>query len=202
MRFRVTSAWVGMIGLCISTMIFLSGCGDEKREREIEAVDASGDLQPRDFELTDHTGKRRRLSEFRGKIVALFFGYTQCPDICPTTLSEFIQVNRALGTDADSLQVLFITVDPERDTQQLLGEYMPAFDARFIGMYGTQEELARVAAAFAVSYAKIPGQSGDTYSMDHTAYVFLLDKAGRLRLKVPHGQAASALVRLIREIEG
>lgn len=176
-----------------------AGCDRGGEAKEAEAIDASADGRTLDFALTDHTGKPRRLSDFRGKVVAVFFGYTQCPDVCPTTLAEFVQVYRRLGQRADKIQVLFVTVDPERDTQQLLAEYMPAFDPRFIGLRGAPQDLRKATDAFAVSYTKIGGQSGKDYTLDHTAYVFLVDASGHLRLKVPHGQSAAALTTLIEE---
>lgn len=177
----------------------LAGC-DRPESPEINAIDVGGESYPNDFLLTDHRGKPIRLSDFRGKIVALFFGFTQCADVCPTMLAEFSQVYRDLGRDADQVQVLFVTIDPERDTQQLLAEYLPAFDSRFIGLRGSPEETRRVADAYKVTYQKSAAKEGGFYTLDHTAYVFLFDRAGRLRLKVPHGQSAPALTRLIREI--
>lgn len=189
-------SWVLVAALGISS----TGCDPGGDAKEVEAIDASADGRALDFALIDHTGKQRRLSDFRGKVVAVFFGYTQCPDVCPTTLAEFVQVHRRLGPKADKLQVLFITVDPERDTQQLLAEYMPAFDPRFIGLRGAAQDLRKATDAFAVTYTKIGGQAGKNYTFDHTAYVFLVDPSGQLRLKVPHGQSAEALTTLIQEI--
>lgn len=186
--------------LLAALSLLLVGC-DRPKIPEVNAIDVSGEAYPNDFLLTDHRGKPTRLSDFRGKIVALFFGFTQCPDVCPTTLAEFAQVYRDLGRDADQVQVLFITIDPERDTQQLLGEYVPAFDSRFIGLRGSPEETRRVADAYKVTYLKIKAKEGDFYTLDHTAYVFLFDRTGLLRLKVPHGQPAASLVKLIREIQ-
>ena len=183
----------------VTLLISLAGC-DRNKSREINATDASSESYPTDFVLTDHRGKNVRLSDFRGKVVALFFGFTQCPDVCPTTLAEFSQVYHDLGRDADQVQVLFVTIDPERDTQQLLAEYLPAFDNRFTGLWGSSEEIRRVADAYKVTYQKIPSKGGNSYTMDHTALVFLFDRKGRLRLKVPHGQSAQALTRLIQEI--
>lgn len=176
------------------------GCGPTEVPKEIEAIDVSSGNTILDFTLLDHGGKQRRLSDFRGKIVALFFGYTMCPDVCPTTLSEFVEVYRLLGSEADGVQVLFITVDPERDTQRLLSEYIPAFHPRFIGLYSTPEETRKVAEAFGVTFERVKSRSDSTYIIDHTAYVFLIDAAGRLRLKVPYAQPADSLVKLIREI--
>lgn len=185
--------------LLLALAVPLAGC-DRAAVPEISAIDASGESLPEDMVLTDHTGKPKRLTDYKGKIVALFFGFTQCPAVCPTTLAEFAQVYRQLGPDADQVQVLFVTIDPEQDTQQLLAEFMPTFDPRFIGLRGTAEQTRRVAEAFKVSYVKVPAKAGD-YTFDHTTYVFLLDRSGRLRLRVPHGQSAAALVSLIREIQ-
>lgn len=188
-----------MLLLLAALFLPLAGC-DRGEGREINATDATSESYPTDFALTDHRGKPVRLSDFRGKVVALFFGFTQCPDVCPTTLAEFSQVYRDLGGDSDQVQVLFVTIDPERDTQQLLAEYLPAFDNRFIGLWGNSEEIRRVADTYKVTYQKIQTKNSSSYTMDHTALVFLFDGNGRLRLKVPHGQSAQALTRLIREI--
>jgi len=179
----------------------LSGCDRAPPPPEPDAIDVSSEAYANDFTLTDHRGKTTRLSDFRGKIVALFFGFTQCPDVCPTTLITFSEVYRNLGPDADQVQVLFVSVDPERDTQQLLAEYIPAFNPKFTGLRGTPEEIRRVADMYKVSYQKIPTSGGKSYTIDHTAYVFLFDRAGHLRFKVPHGQPAAALTALIREME-
>ena len=186
--------------LLTALSLLLAGC-ERPKIQEVNAIDVSSETYPNDFLLTDHRGKPTRLSDFRGKVVALFFGFTQCPDVCPTTLAEFSQVYRDLGSDADQVQVLFVTIDPERDTQQLLGEYIPAFNNRFIGLRGSPEETRRVADAYKVTYQKIKAKEGDFYTLDHTAYVFLFDRTGLLRLKIPHGQPAASLVKLIREIQ-
>ncbi|MDR2238917.1 MAG: SCO family protein [Zoogloeaceae bacterium] len=189
-----------MLAAMMALWLPLAGCERDAPPPEPDAIDVSGEAYSNDFHLTDHNGKTVRLSDFRGKIVALFFGFTQCPDVCPTTLAAFAEVYRDLGSDADRVQVLFVTIDPERDTQQLLAEYVPAFNARFIGLRGTPEETRRVADMYKVSYQKIP-TGGDSYTLDHTAYVFIFDRAGHLRFKVPHGQPPAALTRLIRELE-
>lgn len=185
--------------LLAALLLPLAAC-DRGESREINATDTTSESYPTDFVLTGHRGKHVRLSDYRGKVVALFFGFTQCPDVCPTTLAEFSQVYRELGRDADQVQVLFVTIDPERDTLQLLAEYLPAFDSRFVGLWGNSEEVRKVADAYKVTYQKILAKNGNSYTMDHTALVFLFDGNGRLRLKVPHGQSAQALIRLIREI--
>ena len=144
--------------------------------------DVTGASFGRDFALTDPAGRPRTLADYRGKAVAVFFGYTQCPDVCPTTLAALAEASRALGADADNVQVVFITVDPDRDTAALLGQYVPAFDPRFVGLRGDAAATERVAREFKVIYQKVPGATPDRYTMDHSAGIFLFDRAGRLRV--------------------
>jgi len=144
--------------------------------------DVTGATFGRDFALTDPAGQPRTLADYRGKAVAVFFGYTQCPDVCPTTLAAFAEATRSLGADADKVQVVFITVDPDRDTAALLAQYVPAFDPRFVGLRGDAAATERVAREFKVIYQKVPGTAPDRYTMDHSAGVFLFDRAGRLRV--------------------
>jgi protein SCO1/2 len=133
-------------------------------------------------------------------VVTIFFGYTQCPDVCPTTLSEMAEVMALLGEKADQVQVLFATLDPERDTAALLAEYTPAFDRRFLGLYGDAEATARVAKEFKVFYQKVPGKTPGSYTMDHSAGSFVFDQQGRVRLFVKHGQGADALAQDLRRL--
>lgn len=154
-------------------------------------TDITGADFGRDFELTDHTGQRRSLADYRGKVVALFFGFAQCPDICPTTLSDLAQVKQQLGADGDKLQVLFITLDPQRDTQEILASFVPAFDPSFVALRGTQAEIDKVTKDFKVFAQKVPGKDGGAYTIDHTAATYVYDPQGRLRLFVRHGQVAS-----------
>ena len=144
--------------------------------------DVTGATFGRDFALTDPAGQPRTLADYRGKAVAVFFGYTQCPDVCPTTLAALAEATRALGADADKVQVVFITVDPDRDTAALLAQYVPAFDPRFVGLRGDAAATERVAREFKVIYQKVPGTTPDRYTMDHSAGIFLFDRAGRLRV--------------------
>ena len=144
--------------------------------------DVTGATFGRDFALTDPAGQPRTLADYRGKAVAVFFGYTQCPDVCPTTLAALAEATRALGADADKVQVVFITVDPDRDTAALLAQYVPAFDPRFVGLRGDAAATERVAREFKVIYQKVPGTTPDRYTMDHSAGMFLFDRAGRLRV--------------------
>jgi protein SCO1/2 len=150
-------------------------------------TDITGSEIGRDFELTDHTGKRRTLADYRGKVVALFFGFTQCPDICPTTLAELAQVKKDLGADADKFQVLFITLDPERDTQDVLASFVPAFDPSFVGLRGSKAEIDQVAKDFKVFAEKVTAKDGVGYTIDHTAGIYVFDTQGRIRLFVKTG---------------
>jgi protein SCO1/2 len=167
---------------------------------QFKASDISGSSFGRDFELRDPQGSTRRLADFRGKAVVVFFGYTQCPDVCPTTLASLAEAMKQLGPDADRVQVLFITVDPERDTPALLAQYLPAFDPRFLGLYGDAEATARTAKEFKIIYQKVPGSSAGTYTMDHSAGTYVFDPQGRLRLYVANGQGADVFAHDLREL--
>jgi len=148
--------------------------------------------------LVDHAGQSRTLADYAGKVVVVFFGFTQCPDVCPTSLAELAQVMRELGGDAaQDVQVLMVTVDPERDTPDALRQYVTAFDPRFVGLTGTPEQIRQAAASFKVFYAKVPREDGD-YSMDHSAAFFLLDRQGESRVLTHASAGAAALVHDLR----
>lgn len=169
---------IGLLGACQPTPFQnsdISGAGHEAR-----------------FSLVDQHGQRRSLDDFKGKVVALFFGYTQCPDVCPISLATMSSVMNLLGEAREQVQVLFVTVDPERDTPALLAEYMPAFDASFLGLRGNAEETAHAAKAFRVIYRK-SGDLAGHYTVDHSAGTFLLDPQGRLRLYVRYGASAESI---------
>jgi protein SCO1/2 len=163
-------------------------------------TDVTGLDYAKGFALTDHTGKPRTLADFKGKVVVVFFGYTQCPDVCPTTMAEMASVMQKLGPQADQVQVLFITLDPERDTQELLAGYVPAFDKRFIGLRGSPEQTAKVAKEFKVFYAKVPGADPGSYTIDHTAGSYVFDRDGKLRLFIRHGGGADPIVHDLRQL--
>jgi protein SCO1/2 len=163
-----------------------SGSGPSFKNTDITGADYG-----KDFTLTDHTGKTRTLADFRGKIVVVFFGYTHCPDVCPTTLAELKVAKEQLGKDGKRVQVLFVTLDPERDTPQLLASYAPAFDPSFLGLYGDAAATARVAKEFKVFYQKVPGKTPDSYTVDHTAGSYVFDPQGRLRLYVRQGNVSN-----------
>lgn len=156
-------------------------------------TDVTGLDYGKDFALNDHAGKPRTLADFKGKAVVVFFGYTQCPDVCPTTLSEMAAVMQQLGPLSDKVQVLFITVDPGRDTPELLSKYVPAFDPRFLGLVGDQAATEKVAKEFRVFYQKVPGKEQGSYTVDHTAGSYVFDPQGRLRLFIRHGQGAEPI---------
>ena len=181
------------IPLVLGSAAIAAACTDK-----FELTDITGSTIGGDFRLTDHTGRVRSLSDFRGKVVAIFFGYTHCPDVCPTALAELAQTVKQLGRQGDEMQVLFITVDPARDTQKVLAQYVPAFDPRFLGLYGDAATTAKVAAEYKVFFeAQRPNASGN-YTVDHTAGVFLIDRRGRPRLYVGGRRTVDGLVHDIK----
>lgn len=180
-----------------ATALALAGCGGETGTRFYN-TDLTGAAYGKSLSLTDHHGDRRELADFKGKVVTLFFGFTQCPDVCPSSLSTMGEVMRQLGADADRLQVLFVTVDPERDTRELLEAYVPAFDPRFLGLYGDLEETAEVAREFKVFYRKSGDVEGPNYTIDHSAGTYVFDPTGRLRLYIKHGEPVDNIVGDIR----
>ena len=173
-----------LLGLVL--LSFVAACS--KPTEKFINTDLTGLDYAKDFALTDQNGKARTLADFKGKVVVIFFGYTQCPDVCPTTMTEMAQVMKQLGDLANQVQVLFVTVDPERDTQALLAAYVPNFDARFLGLYGDQAATEKVTKEFKVFYQKVPGKTATSYSVDHTAGSYVFDKEGRIRLFLRHGQ--------------
>ena len=174
-----------------------AGCGDEGTRKKFELTDVTGASFGKKLDLTDHNGQRRTLEDFKGKVVVLFFGFTHCPDACPTTLAELAAVARELGADAQRMQVLVVTVDPERDTAEVLRQYVPSFNPAFLGLYGTAQETAAAAKEFKV-YIQKQVQPGGSYSVDHSAGTFVLDKQGRLRLFGQYGVGAKSLLHDIR----
>ncbi len=154
----------------------------------------------RDFTLKDSRGRTRRLADFRGKVVVLTFGYTQCPDVCPMTLSVLAQTMAALGEEARRVQVIFVTVDPDRDDARLMGLYVPAFNPSFLGLRGDRRATARAASVFDVEYRKVPGKTPRTYTVDHTATSYILDPDGVLRVVVGYGQGPEVFERDIRRL--
>ena len=176
----------------------LAGCLKPAPPAHFHASDVTGQFPNADFHLTDHNGKPRSLEDFRGKVVVMFFGYTHCPDVCPTTLANFAQTMRLLGKDAERVQVLFVTVDPERDTQELLAKFVPAFDPSFLGLYGDAQATASAAKSFRADYQKVPAKHG--YYMDHSTFTYLVDTQGKLRLMAGDRETPELLAEDIRQL--
>ena len=170
----------------------ISACSQDKPQ--FKNIDITGADYARDFRLTDQNGQLRTLKDFRGKVVVLFFGYTQCPDVCPTTMAELAEAKKALGKDGDKLQVLFVTVDPERDTPQVLKGYMGNFDPTFVALRPTPDQLPEVAKDFKVYYKKVDGQTPTSYTVDHSAGSYVYDPKGNVRLYYRYGSSRQALV--------
>ena len=158
-----------------------------------KAIDITGAEYARDFDLPDANGRRRTLADFKGRVVVVFFGFTHCPDVCPTTMIELAEVKKALGPDGARVQGIFITVDPERDTPELLRAYIGNFDPSFVALRGSVEETAALAKRFKIFYAKVPGKTEGNYTIDHTAASFVFDPNGKVRLYTRYGSGAEAL---------
>jgi len=181
----------------ITGLLLTAGCTEKPEAPRFKLTDVTGASFGKDFALTDHNGQRRTLADFKGKVVTLFFGFTHCPDVCPTTLGEMAVVMKELGADAGRLQVLFVTVDPERDTAEVLKRYVPAFHPSFLGLTGNTEDIARTAKEFKIFFQKQNLPNGG-YTMDHSAGTYILDGEGRLRLFAQYGIGAPALLHDIR----
>ncbi len=194
------------LSFCINRILMLSLLGLAvvacSPKQSFKNVDITGSKAfGTDFSLLDPDGNVRTLADFKGKAVVMFFGYTQCPDICPTTLTEMQQVMTLLGPQADKVQVLFVTVDPDRDTATILKQYVPAFDSRFLGLRpADQAALEKVTKDFKIYYKQVPGMSPGSYTMDHTAGSYAFDPEGHLRLYIKHAQGAETLAQDLKEL--
>ncbi len=171
--------------------VSVAACTQSKPQ--FKAIDLTGADYAKDFHLPDADGRMRSLADFKGKIVALFFGYTQCPDVCPTTMAELTEAKKLLGPDGDKLQVVFVSVDPDRDTPQVLKGYMGNFDPSFVALRPTPQQLEAVAKDFKVYYKKVEGNTPTSYTMDHSAATYVYDPKGQLRLYARYGAGAQAL---------
>jgi len=176
----------------LAMALLMAACADPAPPA-FHGVDITGSDWGRDFALVDHHGQPRRLADFRGRAVMLSFGYTRCPDICPTTLAALAETMKLLGADADRVAVLFVTIDPERDTAEHLATFVPWFDARFLGLRGDKEAIAAAAREFHVFYQKQETGSAAGYAMDHTAGSYVFDPLGRLRLFERHGEPPQSI---------
>lgn len=186
-----------VIALLLVAASLLGGCDRPQSAPKFKLTDVTGANFGKELALTDHHGKPRTLADFKGRVVVIFFGFTHCPDVCPATLAELAQVAKELGPDAEKMQVLFVTVDPERDTPELLRQYVPSFNPDFLGLYGDAAATAQAAKEFKIFYQK-QTQPGGSYSVDHSAGTYVLDPQGRLRLYAQYGAGAPALLHDIR----
>jgi len=186
----------------LSALVFVTGCDKllPAKPASYNAVDITGATYGKSLSLTDAEGRPRTLADFNGKYVVVFFGFTQCPDVCPGTLAELAQVKKALGPDGDKVQGVFVTVDPERDTAEVLKGYVTAFDPSFVALRGTPEQIAATAKDFKVFYAKVPGKEPGSYTMDHTAGSYVFDTKGNVRLFTRYGTGADALTSDLKQL--
>lgn len=186
--------------LC-AALLLLAGCDKAAAPAApFKGVDITGADYGRDFPMPDLDGRPRGVADFKGKVTVVFFGYTQCPDVCPTTMSELAAVKKQLGADGDKLQAVFVTIDPERDTAEILKAYMGSFDPSFVALRGTPEQTLALAKSFKAFFRKVPGKEPGSYTMDHTAGAYVYDPQGRLRLFVRYGQPVEAWVSDLKQL--
>ncbi len=194
MHKRAALRRIALAAIALPALAALGGC-DKPAPTAFESVDITGADYAKDFQLTDHDGRRRSLADFKGKAVVVFFGFTQCPDVCPTTMARLAEVKQRLGADGDRLQAIFVSVDPERDTPEILKAYMGNFDPSFLALRPTPEELPAVAKNFKIYYKRVDGSAPDSYTMDHSAGDYIYDPQGRLRLYSRQGTSAESMAK-------
>lgn len=194
----IVNRCLSVLALC--SLISLAAC--EQKPDEFQSTDVTGAEFGREFELVDHHAQLRHLEDFRGKVTLIFFGFTHCPDVCPTTLAELAGVMTELGAAAEQVQVLFVTVDPERDTPEVLAGYVTAFNPTFVGLTGNPSQIEAVAREFRVVYQKAEGSKPDNYSVDHSTGTYIFDPQGRVRLYVRYGQDRKSIVSDITRLLG
>ena len=192
---RAVNILAGLAALSLGSA-WLTGCSPDKPQ--FKSIDLTGADYAQGFSLLDHNGQLRTIKDFAGKVVVVFFGFTQCPDVCPTSMAELAEVKRLLGADGDKLQAIFITVDPERDTPELLKAYMGNFDPGFLALRPTPEQLPQVAKDFKIYYKKVDGKTKGSYTLDHSAGSYVYDPQGRVRLYNRYGSGAEVLASDIR----
>ncbi len=187
--------WSGLLAAVLA-LAAITACDNKPPvpKAAFATTDITGIDYAQGFELSDHTGKPRTLADYQGKAVVVFFGFTHCPDVCPTTLAELAAVKKELGADGERLQVLFVTVDPERDTQKALADFVRAFDPSFVGLYGTPEQTAKLQKDYKLFVQKVKNKAGEGYSVDHTAGSYVYDPKGRIRLFMRGGQGMPAVL--------
>lgn len=196
MKIRFAIKSIAISAFFTGAAALLSACSPQ--QASFASVDVTGAPYAQNFELTDHNGQVRHLPDFAGKVVVMFFGYTQCPDVCPTSMSELAEVKKALGKDGDRLQGLFVTVDPQRDTPELLKAYMVNFDPSFLALYTTPEKLVELTKNYKIYYKRVEGKTPTSYTMDHSAGSYVYDTKGQLRLFTRYGMGAKSLTEDIR----
>jgi protein SCO1/2 len=183
----------------VGAALFLAACDKLLSPKTpFKAIDVTGAPMGGELRLTDHNGTPRSLADFRGKVVVVVFGYTQCPDVCPTTLADFSSAVKKLGPDGSQVQVLFVTVDPKRDTPELLRQYVPAFHPGFLGLSGDAAATSKVTKEFRIFAQERPGKTAGAYTVDHTAQSFVYDRAGRLRLVIGYGTSPESIASDLR----
>ena len=191
-------SWI--LAACVMAAFTLAGCQPAPQPPSFQATDITGATFARDFRLTDHHGQVRTLADFKGKAVAVFFGYIHCPDVCPTTLSDFAAALRQLGPQAERVQVIFVTVDPQRDTPDLLKQFVPAFNPGFLGMYADEATLKQLVKEYKVVYQKTSVKGADDYLIDHSAGTYVYDPQGHLRLLMPYGSNPDAITQDLKTL--
>lgn len=199
MRKIINIKWAAWL-LSAFMLASLAACKQQAPENKFNSIDITGADFGHDFRLTDHFGKVRTLSDFKNKIVVMFFGYTHCPEVCPTTMSDLSNALKSLGSDAGKVQVLFVTLDPERDTQALLAKYVPSFNPDFLGLYGDKDATDKVARDFRIFFQKQKGKSSQQYDLDHTAGAYVFDQTGKIRLFLRYGQGAESIAQDLRKL--
>ncbi len=190
-------AAIRYFAIIAAALTLLSAC---QKPASFAATDITGATFAQDFSLTDHFGNQRSLKDFRNKLVVVFFGFVNCPDVCPATMIDMKGAMDELGEQADQVQVIFITVDPERDSQELLAQYVPAFDKRFLGLRGNLEQTKSVAREFKVFFSKVPGTTEGSYTVEHTAASYVFDKTGKVRLMIRNGVDAKTIAGDLKQL--
>ena len=201
MAFTVRTAFRWLLVFIVAALaVFIAGCNraGDAAAPGFRGIDLTGAPYGRNFRLTDADGRERTLADYQGKAVLMYFGFVQCPDVCPTALIRAAKVKQLLGADGDKLQVIFITVDPERDTPEVIKAYTAAFDPSFIGLYGDAKRTRETADEFKVYYKQVP--TGSSYTMDHSALSYAFDPQGRLRLALRHEQTAEDYAHDLRQL--
>jgi protein SCO1 len=178
-------------GLLLGSLFALVACSDSKPA--FTGIDITGADYATGFSLTDHNGQARTLADFKGKAVVVFFGFTQCPDVCPTSMTEMAEAKQMLGADGERFQGLFVSIDPERDTPEIMKEYLQSFDPSFLALYAAPDQLPELAKRYRIYYKKVEGKTPTSYTMDHSAGSYVYDPQGRIRLYHRYGTGAQAL---------